>query len=93
MIDKSAFATDFRVVQSVAFLQSLGRIYAAELTALGAFAPAAGPTAALDSQIDEVLRKGQGYELIAHVPADSSYGRGAYTVWRATPDSQSTRSR
>jgi hypothetical protein len=52
-----------------------------------------GPTAALDSQIDEVLRKGQGYEQIAQVPADSSYGRGVYTVWRATPDSQATRSR
>lgn len=52
-----------------------------------------GPTAALDVQIDEVLRKGKGYEQIAQVPADSSYGRGAYTVWRATPDSQSTRPR
>jgi Dolichyl-phosphate-mannose-protein mannosyltransferase len=52
-----------------------------------------GPTAAVDVQIDEVLRKGQGYEQIAQVPADSSYGRGAYTIWRATPDSQATRSR
>jgi hypothetical protein len=52
-----------------------------------------GPTAALDVQIDEVLRKSQGYEQIAQVPADSSYGRGAYTIWRATPDSQATRSR
>jgi len=52
-----------------------------------------GPTAALDVQIDQVLRKGQGYEQIAQVPADSSYGRGAYTIWRATPDSQATRSR
>jgi Dolichyl-phosphate-mannose-protein mannosyltransferase len=52
-----------------------------------------GPTAGLDAQIDEVLRKGQGYEQIAQVPANSSYGRGAYTIWRATPDSQSTRSR
>lgn len=52
-----------------------------------------GPTAGLDGQIDEVLRKQQGYELIARVPADSSYGTGAYSIWRATPDSATTRSR
>ncbi|HEY6746325.1 MAG TPA: glycosyltransferase family 39 protein [Mycobacteriales bacterium] len=52
-----------------------------------------GPTAGLDGEIDEVLRKQQGYELIARVPADSSYGNGTYSIWRATPDSVSTRSR
>lgn len=52
-----------------------------------------GPTAGLDGEIDEVLRKRQGYELIARVPANSSYGSGAYSIWRATPDSSGTRSR
>jgi hypothetical protein len=42
-----------------------------------------GPTAGLDLQIDGALRAHRGYEQIAQVPADSSYGSGAYTVWRA----------
>lgn len=52
-----------------------------------------GPTAGLDGEIDEVLRKQHGYELIARVPANSSYGNGTYSVWRATPDSVTTRSK
>jgi len=42
-----------------------------------------GPTAALDGQIDARLRAHDGYEEIASVPADSGYGPGTFTVWRA----------
>jgi hypothetical protein len=42
-----------------------------------------GPTAALDVQIDGRLRAHMGYEQIATVPADSTYGTGEFTIWRA----------
>ncbi|MDH6114957.1 4-amino-4-deoxy-L-arabinose transferase-like glycosyltransferase [Kitasatospora sp. MAP12-15] len=42
-----------------------------------------GPTAALDRQIDGDLTAGKGYQLIAKVAADSSYGAGTWFVWRA----------
>jgi hypothetical protein len=42
-----------------------------------------GPTAPLDVQIDGQLRAHDGYQLIATLPADSSYGAGLFSVWRA----------
>ncbi len=42
-----------------------------------------GPTAALDRQIDADLTAGHGYQLIAKVQADSSYGTSTWFVWRS----------
>jgi 4-amino-4-deoxy-L-arabinose transferase-like glycosyltransferase len=44
-----------------------------------------GPTAPLDVQIDGQLKAQQGYRLVATVPAASSYGAGAWSIWRVSP--------
>ncbi|HEY3188472.1 MAG TPA: hypothetical protein VGJ70_13420, partial [Solirubrobacteraceae bacterium] len=60
MLDKSGLAGDLRVVQSVAYLEGLGKLYAAEFTALGSFAgfsAAAAPSSG-DSQVVEIAPSG-----------------------------------
>jgi hypothetical protein len=41
-----------------------------------------GPTAVLDHQIDGPLRIQKGYELIARLPTNTSFGTGYYWIWR-----------
>jgi Dolichyl-phosphate-mannose-protein mannosyltransferase len=41
-----------------------------------------GPTAVLDHQIDGPLRTQKGYQLIARLPTDTSFGAGYYWIWR-----------
>ncbi len=54
VLDKSAFISNLKVVQSVAYLGSLQKIYAAELTALSAPSGTAQAAAALTSQVLDV---------------------------------------